>query len=180
MSWVVALLGAECTGKSSLTQALGERLRDVPAATVPEHLRAWCLTHGRTPHQADQAHIAAEQHRQIDAAAAQRPLVITDTTALMTALYSRHYFQDDSLMPAALQRQRTLALTLLCDPEGIAWQADGWLRDGDGTRQRTHAELQALLTAHALPFVTLRGPLAQRVDEAEALIRDQLPQPTHG
>lgn len=180
MSWVVALLGAECTGKSSLTQALGNRLRDLPAATVPEHLRAWCLAHGRTPHQAEQAHIAAEQHRQIDAAAAQSPVVIADTTALMTALYSQHYFQDDSLMPAALQRQRTMALTLLCDPEGIAWQADGWLRDGDGTRRRTHAELQALLTAHALPFVTLRGPLAQRVDEAEALIRDQLPRPAHG
>ncbi len=176
MSLVVALLGAECTGKSSLTLALGARLHDLPAATVPEHLRDWCLAHGHTPRQHDQAHIAAEQHRQIDAAAAQAPVVIADTTALMTALYSEHYFADRSLMPAALRLHRALPLTLLCDPEGIPWQADGWLRDGDGTRRGTHAELQALLTQQGLPFVTLRGPLDRRVDQAEALIRDRLRQ----
>ena len=170
----MALLGAECTGKSSLTQVLGERLRDLPAATVPEHLRAWCVTHGRTPQRHEQAHIAAEQHRQIDAAAAQRPVVIADTTALMTALYSQHYFGDASLMPAALRLQRALPMTLLCEPDGIPWQADGWLRDGASTRQRTHDELRALMRDHEMPYATLQGPLQQRVDRAEALIRDQL------
>ncbi len=174
MSLVVALLGAECTGKSSLTQALGARLRDLPAATVPEHLRDWCLAHGRTPRQHEQAHIAAEQQRQIDAAAAQAPVVIADTTALMTALYSEHYFADRSLMPAALQRHRAVSLTLLCDPDGIAWQADGWLRDGEGTRHRTHRALQDLLLAQGLPHEPLRGPLDQRVAQAEAWIRDRL------
>lgn len=174
MSLVVALLGAECTGKSSLTQALGVRLHDLPAATVPEHLRTWCLAQGRTPRQHEQAHIAAEQHRQIDAAAAQRQVVIADTTALMTAVYSQHYFHDASLMPAALRLQRDVALTLVCSPEGIPWQADSWLRDGQSTRQSTHEELQALLADHGLSYVALQGPLAERVDLAEALIRFEL------
>ena len=55
---IVVLLGAECTGKSSLTRLLGERL-GVP--TVPEYLREWCLRAGRTPRAFEQAAIAAEQ-----------------------------------------------------------------------------------------------------------------------
>jgi nicotinamide riboside kinase len=174
MSLVIALLGAECTGKSTLTQALGQRLADVPAATVPEHLRDWCLAQGRTPRRLEQAHIAAEQQRQIQCAAAACPVVVADTTALMTALYSTHYFNDFSLMAAALAAHRRVDLTLLCAPEGIPWQADGWLRDGDATRQRTHQELARLLDDEDLPHLTLRGTLPERMDLAEAWVRDRL------
>ena len=66
MSRIVALLGAECTGKSTLAEALARRFS---AGLVTEYLREWCDTHGRTPHQHEQAHIAAEQARRIDTAA---------------------------------------------------------------------------------------------------------------
>ncbi len=168
---VVALLGAECTGKSTLTTQLGLQLADLRAATISEYLRDWCLAQGRTPQQAEQWAIARTQTRRIAAAARRHPLVIADTTALMTALYSRHYFADEALFAEALPQQRRVALTLLCCPEGIPWQADGWMRDGDSTRQRTHEELQALLTAQAIPFVLLQGPLEARLTQAEALIR---------
>ena len=171
MSLVVALLGAECTGKSTLSHALGQRLADLPAATVPEHLRRWCLTHNRPPSRFEQAHIAAEQQRQILCAAATHPVVVADTTALMTAIYSIHYFDDHDLMPGALRAQRGVSLTLLCAPGGIPWQADGWLRDGEATRQRTHAELVHLLRAQGLPHETLQGPLDERVTQAETWIR---------
>ena len=180
MSLIVALLGAECTGKSTLTQALGQRLADLPAATVPEHLRHWCLSQDRTPRRLEQAHIAAEQQRQIQCAAAAHPVVVADTTALMTALYSVHYFDDPSLMLGALQSQRGVALTLLCAPDGIPGQADGWLRDGEATRQRTHAELADLLHAHRLPHETLRGALPDRLTQAEAWIRRRLASPGPG
>jgi len=164
---IIALLGAECTGKSSLTQRLGERLA---APTVPEYLREWCLREGRTPRQHEQAAIAAEQQRRILAVSA-APLLIADTTALMTAVYSQHYFGDDSLLAAALASQRTVALTLLCCPEGIRWQGDGCLRDGEAARDAVHHRLLALLPAQRLPHVLLQGPLERRVGEAEALIR---------
>ena len=168
---VVALLGAECTGKSSLTAALGVQLADLRAATISEYLRDWCEAQGRTPQQAEQWHIARIQTARIAAAARCHPLVIADTTALMTALYSRHYFADDALFAEALPQQRRIALTLLCCPEGIPWQADGWMRDGDSTRLRTHEELRALLSEHQLPYVLLQGPLQARAAQAEALIR---------
>jgi nicotinamide riboside kinase len=160
----VALLGAECTGKSSLTHLLSMRGH----ATVGEYLREWCLREGRTPLQSEQLGIAQEQQRRIEAVKA--PWVVADTTALMTALYSVHYFNDHSLMPWAIAEQRRFDLTLLCCPEGVPWQADGWMRDGDATRQRTHAELQALLARAQLPYTLLQGPLEARLLQTENLL----------
>ncbi|MFZ8480597.1 AAA family ATPase, partial [Staphylococcus aureus] len=82
-------LGAECTGKSTLAAALA---RHCNAGLVSEYLREWCDAHGRTPLRHEQAHIAAEQAARIDAAARQHALVFCDTTPLITALCSEHYF----------------------------------------------------------------------------------------
>jgi nicotinamide riboside kinase len=166
---IVALLGAECTGKSSLTQLLGKRLA---AATVPEYLREWCLAAGRTPQQQEQAAIAAEQQRRI-VAAATASLLIADTTALMTAVYSQHYFGDDSLLADALaMHRRQVTLTLLCCPAGVPWQRDGCLRDGEAARQAVHALLVDLLRREGLPHELLQGPLPQRVEQAVSRLAD--------
>lgn len=164
---LVSLLGAECTGKSTLCTALGQAL-GVP--TVDEYLRHWCLDAGRTPTAAEQAGIAAEQQRRIAAALATAPLVIADTTALMTAVYSQHYFGDDSLLPTALAAQRGCALTLVCSPDGIPWEAAGLLRDGETARQAVHHRLLDLLEQEGLSYRLLGGNLQNRVASARALI----------
>ncbi len=163
----IALLGAECTGKSTLTALLAAQGH----ATVGEYLREWCLREGRTPQQHEQEGIAREQHRRIEALlAGGAPRVVADTTALMTALYSQHYFQDDALMPWALAEQRRFDLTLLCCPEGIPWQADGFLRDGATTRSRTHAELRALLQREGIAHHVLQGLLDERLATVNRLL----------
>ncbi len=62
---VIAVLGAESTGKSTLALALaGSAGRRGPArGAVGEVLREFCDAQGRTPHQHEQAGIAAEQTR---------------------------------------------------------------------------------------------------------------------
>lgn len=178
----VALLGAECTGKSSLTTLLGLRLADLGVATVGEYLREWCLQTGRTPLRDEQASIAAEQARRIGAAAQRHPLVVADTTPLMTALYSIHYFKDASALPAAVAVQREFDLTLLCCPAGIPWQADGWMRESPSVRRQAHEALHELLLEQELPFTLLSGPLDERAAVAEMLIRSlpplRLPHPS--
>ena len=67
-------------------------------------------------------HIAAEQASRIEAAAQGHALVICDTTPLITALCSEHYFEDSSLTAAALAFQRRCDLTLLCAPD-LPWEA---------------------------------------------------------
>lgn len=162
---LIALLGAECTGKSTLGLQLAAAL---DAAYVPEALRDWCLREGRTPQAAEQAAIAAEQQRRIEAAA--RACVVADTTPLMTAVYSQHYFDDDTLLPAALAWQRRASLTLLCTPDGVAWEPAGLLRDGDAARQQVHQRLLALLEREQLSYSPLRGDLDNRLRTALSLI----------
>lgn len=158
----VALLGAECTGKSTLGEALARRLG---AGLVPEYLREWCAVQGRTPLRHEQAHIAAEQAARIEAAAREHALVFCDTTPLITALCSQHYFDDDSLLVEAVAFQRRCDLTLLCAPD-LPWQADGILRDGPEVRARFDARLRAALQAHALPWVDIQGSDAARLAAA--------------
>ena len=106
-----------------------------------EWLRHWCEREGRTPRPDEQAGIAEHQHRLIDAAAAAHDLVVCDTTALMTAVYSGLLFNDHSLEAYAITQQRRCALTLLTALD-IAWVADGLQRDGPRSEEHT-SELQS-------------------------------------
>ena len=164
---IVALLGAECTGKSTLADALA---RQFDAGLVTEYLREWCDAHGRTPLQHEQAHIAATQAARIEAAARGHALVFCDTTPLITALCSQHYFADDSLLADALAFQRRCDLTLLCAPD-LPWQADGFLRDGPEVRGAFDARLRRTLREAGLPWVDVAGDAAQRLRTAEASSR---------
>jgi nicotinamide riboside kinase len=163
---IVALLGAECTGKSTLAEALAAHFG---AGLVTEYLREWCDTHGRTPLRHEQDHIAAEQAARIEAAAGRHGLVFCDTTPLITALCSQHYFHDDSLLPAALAFQRRCDLTLLCAPD-LPWEADGFLRDGPSVRAAFDARLRAALSAGGLAWVDIAGSDAERRAAALAAV----------
>ncbi len=169
---VIAVLGAECTGKSTLAAALCDALtgegRD--AVVVPEYLRAFCDAHGRTPRADEQAGIACEQSARIAAAASSHAIVIADTSALMTAVYSEWFFGDGGLYPSAYAAHRRCDLTLLTGRD-LAWQADGIQRAGPGSRVSVDARLRAALHRLQLPFSVLYGSVATRVRAALAAIR---------
>ena len=173
----IALLGAECTGKSALVQALvahfnGTTAPHTRSLAVPEHLRQWCDHMGRTPLAHEQAGIAQRQSQAIaDARSALGTggVVVADTTALMTAIYSLHYFQDDTLLSAALAEQRTFDHTLLMGLD-LPWQADGVQRDGPHARQAVDALLRHHLTLAEVRFQVVYGTGAARLKNAlEAL-----------
>lgn len=166
MSRRVALLGAECTGKSTLGEALTVRFN---AGLVTEYLREWCEAHGRTPQQHEQAHIATEQAARIDAAARTHGLVFCDTTPLITALCSQHYFQDDALLADAIAFQRDCDLTLLCAPD-LPWQADGIQRDGPAVRAAFDGRLRAALAQAGLAWVDISGDGPARLARASAAV----------
>lgn len=168
---VVVLLGAECTGKSTLAAALRDALasegRD--AVVVPEFLRAFCDAHGRTPLVGEQAGIAHEQSARIAAAAECHAIVIADTSALMTAVYSDLFFGDSSLYAAALQAHRRSDITLLTGLE-LPWQADGIQRAGPRSRLATDARLRAVLGCLNAPYAVVHGDLEPRLRAALAVI----------
>ena len=181
----IAIVGAESTGKTALAQALAARLAQdtgLKVAWVPEWLRQWCDATGRTPQPQEQAAIARAQHERINAAAADHDVVVCDTTALMTAVYSRLLFDDRSLEARAITLQRRMALTLLTALD-LPWVPDGHQRDGPQVQGPVDALLRELLLAHRLPWALVSGVgearLASAVDAVAPLLR-AAPAPRRG
>lgn len=162
MATLIAIVGAESTGKTALAQALAQQLGGV---AVPELLRGWCEREGRTPRPDEQAAIALAQTAAIDAAALTAEVVICDTTALMTAIYSDYLFQDASLLPAALAFHRRCALTLLTALD-LPWVADGLQRDGPHVQAPVDAAIRAALASAGVGWQRVAGQGEARLEAA--------------
>lgn len=167
LSRVITLLGAESTGKTTLSQTLALALRAVgaDAVVVPEVLRAFCEQAGRTPRIDEQAGIAAEQARRIEVAAAGGSYVVADTAPLMIAVYSDFIFGDPSLYGEALAFQRRCGASLLTGLD-LAWEPDGLQRDGPQVREPVDALLRAALGRGGVAHAVVYGHGAHRTATA--------------
>ena len=166
---LVSVVGGESTGKSTLAAALA---RDLPAAVVPETLRAWVELHGRVPRADEQrdvmrAHVRAEA----DALALPAPpaWVVSDSGPIMTAAYSIVYYDDDSLVSEAIELSAGLAVVAWCAAD-IPWVADGNQRDGPHMREQAQRVIGTLLADAGLPFVQVHGTVDQRVTQVRAFL----------
>lgn len=166
-AFVVALLGAESTGKTTLARELGSAFagRGVRVEVVAEVLREFCVANARTPWQHEQRAIADEQTRRIAAAAAGARIVIADTTALMIAVYSDIVFGDTGLYALAEARQGRCDLTLVTTLD-LPWQADGLQRDGAHVREPVDALIRAALGRAGVPFAAVSGTGTARLESA--------------
>jgi nicotinamide riboside kinase len=164
---IIALLGAESTGKSALAHALAQHLQSLgtDAVAVDEYLREWCEQHQRTPQVHEQVHIAATQSQRIAQAATQHPVVVADTTAVMTAVYSDYVFADTSLYAQALEAQRSVDITLLTGLD-MPWLADGIQRDGAHARGPVDALLRLRLSEAQIAYQVVYGLDEQRLKNA--------------
>ncbi len=132
---LICLIGAESTGKTTLAQALAAHFN---CPWVPEYLREFCKSCGRTPKRDEQSLILETQviHESaalVNAQVANAPYVFCDTAPLLTAIYGEFVFGDQSLFPRARTLQTRYALTLVLEPD-IAWVADEQ-REGAHVRQ---------------------------------------------
>lgn len=179
--FVVAVMGAECTGKSTLVQQLGEALQGqgTRVAVVSEELRAFSARQGRTPRVGEQQAIADTQTRRIAQAAARHPVVIADTTALMTAVYSEQVFGDSGLYAQAVRDHQTYALTLLAAAD-LPWHSDGHQRDGPAVRQAVDHLLRRSLDRCRIPYAVVTGTGPARLQVALAALRRALAAPAPG
>ena len=167
-AFVVALLGAESTGKTTLAADIGAALAsrgDLRVEVVGEALREFCDANGRTPRRDEQASIAAAQTERIESASARADIVVADTSALMIAVYSDFVFADRSLYARALAAQQRADLTLVTALD-LPWRADGLQRDGAHVRAPVDALLRAALTGAGIAFSTIAGVGTARLDAA--------------
>jgi len=163
---LIAILGAECTGKTLLAQQLASALRAThsTATWVPEYLREWCNARGRTPRVDEQRAIAQMQMDRV-LAKKSSDLVLSDTAPLMIAVYSDVIFGDTSLYDFAAAQQRSFALTLVTGLD-LPWVADGIQRDGEVIRNRVDQRLREVLAHYRIGFSTVYGTGEARTQNA--------------
>lgn len=163
----VAILGAESSGKSTLAAALASHYGTL---WVPEYLREFVEVKGRVPEESDQYPIARTQMEREDAAAekAER-FLFCDTTPLMTAIYSRWYWNRVDAQLAQLERRHDYAYTLVTAPDS-PWEADGLQRESEQVRQTIHEQVLEMLADRAIPYLLVTGSLPQRMLQADRLL----------
>lgn len=164
---LICLMGAECTGKTTLAKALAAHFSGL---WVPEHLREFCDLHGRTPRADEQAGIMRAQLEREEQAVARaretgRGYVFCDSAPLLTAIYSDFYFSDASLLACAHALHTRYALTLFLQPD-MPWVPDGLQRDGGPVRAAIHARVLHELRAMRHPCIKVAGSGASRLRAA--------------
>jgi nicotinamide riboside kinase len=170
----VAIVGAECTGKSTLLQALAAGLPARINRTViafPEVLREFCEREKRTPTRAEQWPLMQTQiSRENSPRNEGSPkLMISDCAPITIAIYSQIYFQDNSLMTAATEHHLSYNLTLITAPD-IGWQADGVMRDGVHIQLEFHRRLLNWVKETAIRTIPIVGNGPEREAQAMAAI----------
>ncbi|MGV7209852.1 AAA family ATPase [Oxalobacteraceae bacterium A2-2] len=169
----IAILGPASSGKSTLAGALAERYGTL---WVPEYLREFCEERGRAPVADEQFPIASTQAAREDAAAlevARRGgrYLFCDTTPLMTAVYSRHYFGgiDSQLAVLAGAHARHYGLTLVMAAD-FPWVQQGRQHEPEAVSRIIEAMLLEELAARAIPYHLIGGPPQQRLAQVERLL----------
>jgi nicotinamide riboside kinase len=165
----VAVVGAESTGKSWLTQALAGvlRARGQAVHTVDEVLRQWCDRAGRTPQRHEQMAIAQQQAQAVQPPGQPTPdtWLLSDTTPLMTAVYSHLLFEDESLYPMALAHQTIYDITLVTGLD-LPWVADGLQRDGPQVRGPVDSLVRQALERSGMAYRVVYGQGPRRLNNA--------------
>ena len=164
----VAILGAESSGKSTLAAALATHFGTV---WVPEYLREFVDTRGRVPQEHEQFVIARTQREREDAALKQaRRFLFCDTTPLMTAIYSRHYWGRVDEELGGLELSHDYAFTLVTAPDS-PWMPDGLQRESEEVRQAVHEEVVQTLDQRAIRFMLVTGSLPERVLQVDRFLK---------
>ena len=150
-----------------------ERVADALGVAVGgrdrEGVRAFVDERGRAPRADEQRTLMLEQQRAEDeqARSCARGVLVADPAALMTAVYSLAYFDDDGLLPDAIALAGGYDLIVWCDTD-LPWVPDGAQRDGPGVREREHVLIAALvrerLAPTGVPVLLVSGPTASRID----------------
>jgi len=177
--FVIALLGAESTGKTTLAEGIAQALRADGRSVVgvAEYLREFCDAKRRTPRQDEQAHVADTQTQRIAEAASEGAVVVADTTALMIAVYSDKVFGDTSLYASALDAHCAVDLTLVTALD-LPWQADGLQRDGPQVREPVDALLRAALARGGIGYSVVSGSGSARLHAALKAVRHAMALPS--
>ena len=166
----VVVTGSECTGKTTLAEALAAYYGTV---CVPEFARQFVIDKGAAPDYRDVELIARGQIAIEDAAVDDASeVLVQDTDLLSTVVYSRHYYDNVPDWIEFAFQKRAADLYLLTGID-VPWVADGQQRDRGTRREEMHELFRRALLERRLRFAEIHGSADERLDAAIAGIDDQ-------
>lgn len=164
----VCLIGAECTGKTTLAQRLAEHFATV---WVPEYARQYALDVARPLTYADvdpiaRGQVAGEDLLALDASG----LLILDTDLVSTTVYSRYYY---SAVPewVEIEAKRRLADLYLLAGIDCPFVADP-ARDAEEHRPEHAEAFRRALEELGAKVVVLSGSWEERLEMAVKAVLD--------
>lgn len=179
----VVIIGAESTGKTTLTQELAAHFAADPRGSfVLEYGRehwekkvAGLAMDGPLPGWTDEEflHIAQEQQRREELAArAASPVLFCDTNAFATGTWFERYRQRRDPRVDAIGERDRADLYLLTAPD-VPFVQDGF-RDGEHIRHWMHERFRAQLEERRALTTLIEGPYAARLPRAIAAVQSLL------
>jgi NadR type nicotinamide-nucleotide adenylyltransferase len=167
----VVFVGAPSTGKTTLAQALAQTFDTV---WMPEYGREYWennqvnrrLSLGQLLEIAE-GHLEREEKLLYEA----NTYLFTDTNALTTYQFSLYYHgtAHPKLAEIAKSVERRYDIVFLCDTD--VPYADTWDRSGDVNRMRFQQEVLKDLQQRKMPYIALRGSVAERIRKVTDILQ---------
>ena len=163
----VAVTGSECTGKTTLAEALATHYGTV---WVPEFARQFVIGKSAAPEYENVDAIARGQIALEDERAGEAShILIKDADLFSTIVYSHHYYGDCPHWIELAFDKRAADLYLLADID-VPWVPDGEQRDRGDRREEMHELFRSALIDRRLKFAGIRGSHGERLDAAVSVI----------
>jgi NadR type nicotinamide-nucleotide adenylyltransferase len=166
----IAIVGPECTGKTSLSKTLAAHYQTL---WVPEFARGYLHQLGRAYTQSDLLTIAEGQLSLEDSLAKKASnVLICDTNLLVIKIWSEFNFGNCDPQIVKLLHNRHYDLHLLTQID-IPWEDDP-LREHPKEREELFSVYQANLKALNIPYVEISGSMENRTHTAIQAIESNL------
>lgn len=168
----VVVIGAECTGKTVLAEALGRVLH---APVVPEAARLFVEREGRAIRAGDEdavARLHLELAGRAEAWASRHgsPFVVHDTDLLSTVLYARHYQGGCPSWILRGARARAPELYVVTDVD-VPWEDEPGQRGTPADQDAVHRMVLEALRRRRIPWGMVSGDRERRLEQARVLLR---------
>lgn len=170
----VCFVGAESTGKTTLSRALADRWR---TEWVPEYGRDYTLSKKAAGTNdewtTDDFIVIADRQQHLEDERARRsgPVLLCDTDALATAIWHERYQGEPSQAVVDIARRRRYDLYILAGTD-VPWEADDIRLDGS-EREAMQSRFREVLDQEGVDWIEVRGSVEERIDAIEAEIQQR-------
>ncbi|TVR77277.1 MAG: ATPase [Chitinophagaceae bacterium] len=160
----VAIVGPECSGKSSLVKKLA---KEYGTEWVPEYARFYLTVNGANYKQKDLYEIANKQlnwENEIGRKVKDN-FLFCDTNLLVIIIWAKYVFNNVPREIESLYNPAAYDLHVLCKPD-MEWEPDP-LREHPKERDEIFEKYHQYLEQHKIPFMIAEGDLENRIADVK-------------